>query len=377
MKEINLAKTIHAKRKERRLTQDDIAACIGVSKASVSKWETGQSYPDITFLPQLATLFHISIDELMGYQPQMSKEEIRKVYCRLSEDFAEHPFAEVLEECRAVIREYNACFPLLFQMGSLLVNHSMMAGEGGKVQEILKEARELFIRVRTESSDVELAKEARNMEAVCLLSLGHAEEVTEMIDGMGIPLMSQETLLATAYRMSGRTEDAKAVCQVGIYQYLLALLSMLSSYQEVCVGDKTVFDETHRRIAALADSFRIAELHPAFLLPYYLSAAQGYVAASDISRACAYLERYTDLAVTAAWPLKLHGDAYFDQLDDWLENRVILGKNMPRDEKLVRKSIVEAVVENPAFAALQEESVFREIVKRLEKFERQAGDGEV
>ena len=163
MKEINLAKTIHAKRKERRLTQDDIAACIGVSKASVSKWETGQSYPDITFLPQLATLFHISIDELMGYQPQMSKEEIRKVYCRLSEDFAEHPFAEVLEECRAVIRDYNACFPLLFQMGSLLVNHSMMAGEGGKVQEILKEARELFIRVRTESSDVELAKEAINI----------------------------------------------------------------------------------------------------------------------------------------------------------------------------------------------------------------------
>ena len=101
------------------------------------------------------------------------------------------------------------------------------------------------------------------------------------------------------------------------------------------------------------------------------------MAASDISRACAYLERYTDLAVTADWPLKLHGDAYFDQLDDWLENRVILGENMPRDEKLVRKSIVEAVVENPAFAALQEESVFREIVKRLEKFERQAGDGEV
>ena len=64
MKEINIAKVIQKKRKERHLTQDDIAAYIGVSKASVSKWETAQSYPDITFLPQLAALVNISIDEL-------------------------------------------------------------------------------------------------------------------------------------------------------------------------------------------------------------------------------------------------------------------------------------------------------------------------
>jgi transcriptional regulator with XRE-family HTH domain len=66
MKEINLASVIVAKRREKGITQDELAAYIGVSKASVSKWETGQSYPDITFLPQLAAYFNISIDELMG-----------------------------------------------------------------------------------------------------------------------------------------------------------------------------------------------------------------------------------------------------------------------------------------------------------------------
>jgi transcriptional regulator with XRE-family HTH domain len=49
MKEINIAKTIITKRKEKGITQDELAAYIGVSKASVSKWETAQSYPDITF----------------------------------------------------------------------------------------------------------------------------------------------------------------------------------------------------------------------------------------------------------------------------------------------------------------------------------------
>jgi transcriptional regulator with XRE-family HTH domain len=77
MKEINIAKVLVKKRKEKGITQDELSNYIGVSKASVSKWETGQSYPDVTFLPQLAAYFNISIDELMDYKPQMAKEEVR------------------------------------------------------------------------------------------------------------------------------------------------------------------------------------------------------------------------------------------------------------------------------------------------------------
>ena len=44
MNEINIARTIAKKRKEQSLTQEDLANYIGVTKASVSKWETGQSY---------------------------------------------------------------------------------------------------------------------------------------------------------------------------------------------------------------------------------------------------------------------------------------------------------------------------------------------
>lgn len=51
MKEINIAKTLVVKRKEKGITQEELAKYIGISKASISKWETGQSYPDITFLP--------------------------------------------------------------------------------------------------------------------------------------------------------------------------------------------------------------------------------------------------------------------------------------------------------------------------------------
>ena len=49
MKEINIHKIIADKRKEKGITQEELAAYIGITKASVSKWETGQSYPAVSY----------------------------------------------------------------------------------------------------------------------------------------------------------------------------------------------------------------------------------------------------------------------------------------------------------------------------------------
>lgn len=373
MKEIHIAELIQAKRKERHLTQDDIAEYIGVSKASVSKWETGQSYPDITFLPELAAFFNISIDELMGYRPQMNREEIRKLYRRLAEDFASKPFDEVYGECKKVIRKYYSCFPLLLQMSSLLVNHGMLAGSAKQIREVSEEARRLAVRVKTESGDAELMKQAENIETVCLLALGRPEEALDTAD-MDLLVIPRETLFAAAYRMLGREKEAKEVCQAGIYQYMLALITLLSAYQKLCAGERASFEETIKRITALEESFRLRELHPGILLNCYLSAAQGYAASGDSAKAYEYLEQYTELALQLDWPLKLHGDDYFDMLDDWLENMLILGKDMPRDEKLVRRSLAEAISGNPGFAALSGDARFRTILERLSEREQTGGN---
>ena len=50
----------------KNLTQEDVAEYLGITPQSVSKWERGDSYPDITFLPALANIFETSIDLLIG-----------------------------------------------------------------------------------------------------------------------------------------------------------------------------------------------------------------------------------------------------------------------------------------------------------------------
>lgn len=56
-------------RKNINMTQQEIADRLNVSFQSVSKWEIGSSMPDIALLPELAELFHVTADQLLGLSP--------------------------------------------------------------------------------------------------------------------------------------------------------------------------------------------------------------------------------------------------------------------------------------------------------------------
>ena len=61
-----LSKRLQRLRKQAGLTQEEVAEKFGVSPQAVSKWETGASAPDIGILLDLATMYKVSVDELLG-----------------------------------------------------------------------------------------------------------------------------------------------------------------------------------------------------------------------------------------------------------------------------------------------------------------------
>ncbi|MCL2170893.1 MAG: helix-turn-helix domain-containing protein [Defluviitaleaceae bacterium] len=61
-----IAENLKALRKNRGWTQEEMAETIGVSPQSISKWERGDTHPDIALLPALANLFRVSIDAIIG-----------------------------------------------------------------------------------------------------------------------------------------------------------------------------------------------------------------------------------------------------------------------------------------------------------------------
>lgn len=117
MDRLHLAEQLIYLRHERKITQEQLADFIGVTKASVSKWENRQSLPDMTLLPQLATFFNVTVDELLGYEPQLSKEQIQKLYLELAEAFASRPFDAAMKESRELVVKdaMHTLFHPLFQ----------------------------------------------------------------------------------------------------------------------------------------------------------------------------------------------------------------------------------------------------------------------
>ncbi|TEB06014.1 HTH-type transcriptional regulator Xre [Pelotomaculum schinkii] len=364
MKEINIAKTLVTKRKEKGITQDELAAYIGVSKASVSKWETAQSYPDITFLPQLAAYFNISIDDLIGYAPQMTKEDIKKLYHRLSSTFATRPFDDVLEECRRIIKKYYSCFPLLFQMAVLLANHHMLAEEKKRQEAILNEAVELCIRIKTESDDVWLSKDATSLEAVCYLMLNQPQQVLDLLGESLRPIPTDHEVVARAYQILGNGSKAKEVTQISMYQHLLALIGATPAYLLLNADNSEKTEEILHRSLSVATIYHLDRLHPNTMAQIYFTAAQVYSLQGNAEKALDMLRKYADICTMGFFPYSLHGDSFFDAIDVWFAD-FDLGADAPRNEKVIKESMLQAVLSNPAFAALAKEPRYKSIIETL------------
>ena len=52
-------------RKSKGMSQEQLAACVNVSRQAISKWELGESMPDTNNVIQLSNLFNVSIDYLL------------------------------------------------------------------------------------------------------------------------------------------------------------------------------------------------------------------------------------------------------------------------------------------------------------------------
>lgn len=69
-------------------------------------------------------------------------------------------------------------------------------------------------------------------------------------------------------------------------------------------------------------------------------------------------------------PIELHGDDFFDKTQSWLEDVNGIGTSAPRDDTLVKRSLVESVTANPAFGSLADDPRFGRMVESLREVAR-------
>lgn len=84
---MNLGKSLSQARKKSGLSQEDVAEKLGVSRQTISKWETGETIPDICQSKRMAMLYNTSLDDLIEFN--IDEKEIQEMIERTHEKIDE------------------------------------------------------------------------------------------------------------------------------------------------------------------------------------------------------------------------------------------------------------------------------------------------
>ncbi len=116
---IYLSENIKRLRLEKELTQETLAEFLGVTSQSVSNWERGESYPDITILPSIASFFDISVDDLLGVSKAENELKINK-YIELYDTMELKDLPTILSKYKKEAKEFPGDFRILVRYMNLL-----------------------------------------------------------------------------------------------------------------------------------------------------------------------------------------------------------------------------------------------------------------
>lgn len=152
---MSIGTTIKKLRRDKNITQEQLAEMLGISTNAVSQWECGKTAPDISHLPILANIFEVSADVLLEIDIANSKKqtEIKEFTAKYAELHSQGKTQERLNLCRAIQKKYpndetvryylmrvlqngysDESFDEIVMLGEQLLNSSNMQYRMGTIQ---------------------------------------------------------------------------------------------------------------------------------------------------------------------------------------------------------------------------------------------------
>ena len=362
---LKIGENILQKRKERGITQEELAEFMMVTKASVSKWETGQSHPDILLLPRLATFFNISVDELIGYDPDLSSVQIQKFYIDLENRVTDAGMDSILEGIKIKIKQYYSCFELLYYMALFILNHCDLATDTTKKEEYLEYANHILKRVCEDSKDPILKEQSLSLRAACLISLGKSEEALNILPSSDMLSISKDCLVASAYLKTKKENEVDQKLQVMIYKNMIDLITLLMMKSSLNNDD---WVKTSERVEDLIETFNLMEINISIVLNFYLSLATHYIEDNNLKLASQYVEKLLNLLIESKEKtFKIRGDEYFNQIDEWLDENLLLSTNPNRSDDMIVRFYIDAIENNESFKGIISEGKVKSLVDKVKE----------
>ena len=116
----NFGETLKKIRKQKDMTQEQLAEYLNISPQSVSKWETNLTLPDITFIPMLANILDVTTDILLGVDIDTKEKRIESIVRESNNYINKKRYEEAEKLLRKELKEYPNSYRLMECLASAL-----------------------------------------------------------------------------------------------------------------------------------------------------------------------------------------------------------------------------------------------------------------
>lgn len=285
-------------RLEKQLTQEQAAEQLGVSAQSVSRWETGATFPDVMLLPQIARLYGVLVDDLFKPSPAGYENNALRLLAVFERTGKYEDFTAAAAEFERIIRADAATADDWRSYG---VIHEYM------VSACVKKALDAYDRAMSMSRDGNPEMYYRTLRQKIQLRarIGQAQEcISEQeASAKANPGAAEEwnTLAATLF-IAGRYEQSLQICREALASF------PQEGLLRVCEGDS--LRALGRYDEAFAAWEQAVRLDSKFLDALYSTA----LCQEELGRYGEALETWTDLArrlnergleIEAQWPREM------------------------------------------------------------------------
>ena len=294
---MSIGSTIKRLRREKNITQEQLAEYLGITSRAISQWECDRTAPDISQLPALCHIFDVSSDVLLGIDIEKNNEEIKKYLS----DAAELGYQGKGAERTALLREANKKFPRDYKIMERL-SDSLVGEYSRKGIKEYDEVFDLCNRILGECTDSAIRYEAIDTLGTAYGYAGKKEEMLKLAKEMPRTHFSYENFMM--YRWKGDADFEKR------QSYISYLICQLISVIGCACGhrhddDKMIYS-TEDRIKLHKIQVDLLEL----LFPdkdYQYLAQEGEIACghiaiifirnNDLENAWKWLEKSADFAI--------------------------------------------------------------------------------
>ena len=344
---------IAARRKALEMTQEQLAAMLGVSAPAVSKWETGSSYPDITLLCPLARALETNVDTLLQFEDTLSDQQVIEAINGILEQASQGGTREAEARLQALLRQYPNCTALQFNAAAVYAGLQMLHPQAdAETQNRWREAGQRLLEAVRASGNGAYWQAATVQLAGLRITAGALEEgealLRELPERIGDPTLTW----IQYFLQKEQPERARAQLQKQLYK----LVSEIQTCLLALTNPKLLPEEARQLRAceayrAVAHAFGLVDLGDGVEMGIRLRMGQTEEAAACFAR---YVE-----AVTG--PAGQPDPALFAPA---LETARAEGRMAATPA--LRRMIVQSIREEPQYQALQGNPTFAAAWSRLQ-----------